>query len=61
MFGKTNLQTDSASFGSSKAFAGIQELAKQRAALRRDRVLNTVYAFAAFGVVYAFASAMIGA
>lgn len=61
MFGKTNMQSDAATFGASKAFNGVAELARIDTANRKARVMTAVYAVAAFAVAFGAALLIMGA
>lgn len=56
MFGKTDLQTAAARFGTSAAFAALEELARIKATTRRERIRTAVYAVATFAVAFAAAT-----
>lgn len=58
MFGKTDMMTGEARFGTSAAFAGLEALADaQRQTAKRERLMTAVLASVAF--VAAFAAALI--
>lgn len=56
MFGKTNIQSDDATFGASKAFAAVEALAKVQAEKeRRENLVVAVIASLAFIACFAAA------